>query len=76
MPAVVTTCAPAGPLDWQRHGDGYQLVRGNRVLGPRLSRQGRDWLLEVDGQSFNLGRRATFDTAERRLASMGWLPAA
>jgi hypothetical protein len=36
--------------------------------GSRLVREGKRWSLQVDGRTIDLGKKATFDHAERALA--------
>lgn len=52
-------------MSWTKTDYGYRL--GLAVL----ARKGRTWILAYCGHVIDLGRKATFDTAERELARLG-----
>jgi hypothetical protein len=54
---------------WVKNDDGsYSGVSGGEVVA-KLRKVGKRWSLEHAGQTHDLGPRATFDSAERRLTS-------
>lgn len=52
---------------WIKNDDGsYSGVSGGAVVA-RLRKVGKRWSLDHAGQTHDLGPRATFDSAERRM---------
>lgn len=52
---------------WTKTATGYE----SEALGAKLDRRGKSWdLTMASGQTMDLGRKATFDAAERTIAEM------
>lgn len=60
-------------LDWAKSPRLYTLTRDGQPLGPEIHRVGKVWILHYGSYRVALGRRASFDTAERALARLGFI---
>lgn len=69
MIAEELRAAASGPT-WRRNPDGSYVGIGFSNGPVELKRSGKSWVMVVGGQECDLGRRATFDTAERKLAQL------
>ena len=65
---------PTKPLPgpkWDKKEDGTYVGTGFKQGKVELKRgKGKSWIMVVGGKEHDLGRRASFDTAERKLASL------
>lgn len=56
-------------VEWDRTPTGYEMMyKGSLAV---LSKKGKRWVLSHGGREHDLGRKATFDTAERALQRLG-----
>lgn len=53
---------------WEKTPSGYRMM--TEAGEATLTKSGRTWVLEIAGQRVDLGRRASFDHADRVLSTM------
>lgn len=56
---------------WNKSGTGYSMTTDNGTV-VKLVKVGSRWQLVVNGISYDLGRRVSFDKAEAFIVNKGW----